>query len=83
MAPAGNFYFNLSHQYAAAYLNQLNGASSTPAVTAAMTSAAALFNAQGWGDTTLSAAEKRTATSLATTLDNYNNGLKGPGHCDE
>lgn len=82
-APAGNAFYNLAHQYMAAKLNILNGASAPPSVTAAITAAENLFNAQGAGDTTLSASERRTALALATTLDQYNNGLIGPGHCSE
>jgi hypothetical protein len=75
--PAGNAYYNLAHQYMAAKLNILNGASTTPAATAAIAGAEALFNAQGIGDTTLNKAERTAA------LDKYNNGLIGPGHCSE
>jgi hypothetical protein len=81
--PAGNAYYNLAHQYMAAKLNILNGASSTPAVDAAIAGAEALFNAQGIGDTTLSRAERTQALAWAATLDQYNNGLIGPGHCSE
>ena len=56
---------------------------STPAVAAAIAAAEALFNAQGVNDTTLTATERRSALSLAGQLDKYNNGLVGPGHCDE
>jgi hypothetical protein len=81
--PAGNVYYSLAHQYMAAKLNILNGASSTPAVDAAIAGAEALFNAQGVNDTTLSKAERTAALAYAATLDNYNNGLIGPGHCSE
>jgi hypothetical protein len=81
--PAGNAFYNLAHQYMAAKLNILNGASSTSAVNAAITGAETLFNAQGVNDTTLTASERRTALTLAATLDQYNNGLIGPGHCSE
>jgi hypothetical protein len=83
MAPAGNQYFNLSHQYAAAALNILNGAFAGPAVLTAMANAETLFNAQGDGDVTLSATERRTAVTLAGILASYNEGTTGPGHCDE
>jgi hypothetical protein len=81
--PAGNAYYNLAQQYMAAKLNILNGASSTPAVDAAIAGAEALFNAQGVNDTTLSKTERTAALAYAATLDNYNNGLIGPGHCSE
>jgi hypothetical protein len=82
-APAGNAYYILAHQYMAATLNILNGASSTTAVDQALIDAAALFNAQGPNDTTLSRSERTQAIALAATLDQYNNGLIGPGHCSE
>ena len=81
--PAGNAFYNLAHQYMAAKLNILNGASAPQSVTDAIAAAEALFNAQGFNDTTLSKAEQKTALSLASTLDKYNNGLIGPGHCSE
>ena len=80
---AGNAYFILAPQYAAAVLNGLNGASVPPDVQSAMGQAAALFAGQGSNDTTLSKVETKVATSLAATLGAYNNGLLGPGHCTE
>jgi len=81
--PAGNAYYNLAHQYMAAQLNILNGAATTPEVVAAIAGAEALFNAQGIGDVTLTRVERSAALSYASTLDKYNNGLIGPGHCSE
>jgi hypothetical protein len=81
--PAGNAFYNLAHQYMAAKLNILNGASAPQSVTDAITAAEALLNAQGAGDTSLSKSETKTALALASTLDKYNNGLIGPGHCSE
>jgi len=82
-APAGNAYFNLAHQYMAAKLNILDGASAPLNIQLAMAGAETLFNLQGEGDLTLSKTERKLALSLASTLDQYNNGLIGPGHCDE
>ena len=81
-APAGNKFYNLAHQYMAAKLNLLNGASSTAEVDAAIAGAEALFSSLAANSTTLTNAQKAQATAWATTLDNYNNGLIGPGHCD-
>jgi hypothetical protein len=81
--PAGNKFYNLAHQYMAAKLNVLNGTSSTPAVDAALAGAEALFGSLPAGSTTLSNAQKVQATAWAATLDNYNNGLIGPGHCTD
>jgi hypothetical protein len=85
-APAGNPYYNLAHQYMAAKLNIANGASSTPAVDAAILAAESLFNtytpAQVAGLKANSSVRKQFV-ELAITLDSYNNGLIGPGHCSE
>ena len=67
----------------AAKLNILNGASAPASVTSAIADAETLFNAQGPNDTTLTKAERTQALALASTLDQYNNGLIGPGHCSE
>ena len=82
-APAGDFYFNLAHQYMGAYLNLLNGSMAPGPVDTAMTKSEALFNAQGAGDTTLTSAEETKANKWMTTIGNYNEGITGPGHCDE
>ncbi len=82
-APAGNKFYILAHQYMAAKINILNGASSTAAVDAAISGAESLFGGLSAGSTTLNNAQKTQATTWATTLDNYNNGLIGPGHCPD
>ena len=81
--PAGNAYYNLAHQYMAAVLNIANGAATTTSVDAAIAGAEAIFSAQGSGDTSLTKAERSAALGYASTLDDYNNGLTGPGHCSE
>ncbi|MFD1946468.1 hypothetical protein [Nocardioides aestuarii] len=82
--PAGNPYWILAHQYMAAKLNVLNGASAPAAVTSALASAETFFAsktpAQGL---TLTRAKANEIKALAATLDAYNNGLTGPGHCSE
>jgi hypothetical protein len=83
-APAGNAYYNLAHQYMAATLNPRNGASSTAAVDAALSGAKTFFNAKTPAQTsTLTRAQRTQLLAWATTLDRYNNGLIGPGHCSE
>lgn len=85
-APGGNAYYNLAHQYMAAKLNVLNGADAPAEVTAALAQAEELF-----GDYTpaqvaalkANNADRKLFISLASTLDQYNNGLIGPGHCSE
>lgn len=84
--PAGNAYYNLASQYIAAKLNVLSGASTTAEVDTALASADALF--QQYTPTQIAALKGNNAVrkefiSLASTLDRYNNGLIGPGHCDE
>jgi hypothetical protein len=81
-SPAGNAYYNLAHQYIAAKLNILGGASSTPAVDAAITGAEGWFSTKTPG-ATLTKAQRQQLLAWAATLDQYNNGLIGPGHCSE
>lgn len=81
--PAGNAFYNLAHQYMAARLNVLAGAQASPAVQAAIADATALFNSLPASGTTLTSAQTRTARTLSTTLDGYNNGLMGTPHCSQ
>jgi hypothetical protein len=82
----GNVYYQLAHQYMAAVLNKLNGASSTASVDAALSSAVTFFNtytpAQA-GALGKNSTARQNALSLASTLASYNEGAIGPGHCDE
>ncbi|MEW6651386.1 MAG: hypothetical protein AB1453_14525, partial [Chloroflexota bacterium] len=77
----GNAYYILARAYLAAKLNFLNGAASTPAVDAAIASAETFFSTFT-PTSTLSRSVRNAALANATLLDNYNNGLVGPGHCD-
>lgn len=84
MPPSGgNAWIQLAHQYMAAKLNILDGAATTPAVTAAIAYAESFFATYTTPSTTLSKTVKAAAQSRASTLDQYNNGLIGPGHCNE
>jgi hypothetical protein len=78
----GNAYYILADAYIAAELNGLNGASSTPEVDAALTSAETFFSTYE-PDDKLGKTERQDAISNARILDMYNNGLIGPGHCSE
>jgi hypothetical protein len=80
-APGGNPYYILAHQYIAAKLNILNGSSSTAAVNAVIADAEKLFAGKSPSGS-FSRSEKAAMTAAASTLDQYNNGLIGPGHCD-
>jgi len=83
-APQGNAYYILADQYMAARLNVLNGAATTPAVDAAMAGALAYFsNPANTGSPAPTNPTRAQLLGWATTLDNYNNGLIGPGHCSE
>jgi hypothetical protein len=79
-APQGNAYYNLAHQFMAAKLNVLAGASTTPAVDSALAAAHTFFST--YTPANWPKAQKNAILALATTLDQYNNGLIGPGHCD-
>lgn len=81
--PQGNSYYILAHAYAAAALNELNGAD-TGDVAGAMASAATLLST--YTPTYMAKAPRALRAqfiALAGELDAYNNGLTGPGHCDE
>lgn len=80
--PAGNAYYNLAHQYMAAKLNVLDGASTTTDVDAALAAAEAFLTGRN-PTSRLTKTDRATALALASTLDQYNNGLIGPGHCSE
>ena len=73
----------LAHAYIAAELNELNGAS-FGAASAAFGQATTLLQTATPATTVGVKGTARNAfITLAATLDNYNNGLIGPGHCSE
>ncbi len=79
----GNAYLQLAHQFIAASLNA-NGTSGSgdSSVDAALAGAAAYFASAPAGIPTPSGSLRTQLQAWATLLDNYNNGLIGPGHCD-
>jgi hypothetical protein len=86
-APQGNAYYILAHAYIAAELNFLNGADPS-AAQAAFDEATVLFNT--YTPDEVAALKGKTGKDLrakfidlAEILDDYNNGLIGPGHCSE
>ena len=84
--PAGNAYYVLASQYIAAKLNQLNGANVPANVQTALNSATTLFNTYTPAQVAAlkgNSSVRAQFVNLATTLDNYNNGVVGPGHCSE
>ncbi|NDK55141.1 hypothetical protein [Pontibacter fetidus] len=74
-SPKGDAYIILAHQYIAAELNVASGASIPQDVLAAWNAATAYFK----GETSPSRSE---LLAWAELLDDYNNGIVGPGHCD-
>lgn len=85
-SPGGNAYWILAHAYIAAYLNVLNGASVPAAVTTALGDAEDLL--QAYTPAQIAAMSggnpvRKEFIALARILDDYNNGLTGPGHCTE
>ena len=86
-SPAGgNAYYILAHQYMAAVLNMLNGASSVASVDAALAWAKTFF--QTYTPAQIGALKgsdplRAAAIAAASTLERYNTGAIGPGHCDE
>lgn len=80
-APRGNPYYTLAHPYIAAVLSGLGGANKS-AIVNEMQQATMLFSRYRPEDLTTKSL-RQTFYSLATTLDSYNNGHIGPGHCSE
>jgi hypothetical protein len=84
----GNAYYILAHAYIAAELNQLNGASIPADVQYAYDAATDLFEKytpEEVADFKGKDGKETRAEFIeqATILDNYNNGIIGPGHCSE
>ena len=79
---SSNGIYKLQAQLFAAKLNIANGADgSAVAGTIQQADSFLATNNKLWGD--LSKAKKNQVLSWATTLDKYNNGLIGPGHCNQ
>jgi hypothetical protein len=84
-APRGNAYYNLAHQYIAAQLNILAGADDT-AIATAFAEATTLFETftpEEIGALKGNNPVRQQFITLAGTLGSFNEGLIGPGHCDE
>lgn len=79
----GNAYIILAHQYIGAELNVLNGASIPNEVLAAWEAAQGLLeDYMSDGVIPKHTSDRDMAIYLAGVLDDYNNGLLGPCHCD-
>jgi hypothetical protein len=84
-APKGNAYYILAHAYIAAVLNDLNGAD-VSSIQSELDAAKALF--ETYTPDQIAALKggnplRQQLLALAATLDSFNNGLIGPGHCSE
>ncbi len=89
-SPKGNAWYILARQYIAAELNMLNGASVPADVQDAFNLAAVLLQEyDADGPKTIGknkipkGPDRKPAIQAAKLLDQYNNGIVGPGHCDE
>jgi len=84
-SPSGNVYYQLAHQFMAAKLNILNGASSTATVDVAIAGAEVFssFTPAEAGALGKTSSSRTNALGWASTLGSYNEGAIGPGHCDE
>ena len=79
----GNAYFILAHQYIAAELNAVNGASVPDEVLDAWLEAQdILLEYKDEESIPKKSSDRDLAIDLASMLDDYNNGIIGPGHCD-
>ncbi|HJU72388.1 MAG TPA: hypothetical protein VJ717_01485 [Gemmatimonadaceae bacterium] len=81
--PKGNAYLILAHQYIAAVLNTGGNPSGTASVDAAIAGAAAYFTGAAAGIPDPGEPTRTQLLGWATTLDNFNNGVIGPGHCPD
>jgi len=79
-SPRGDATYILAHQLIAAKLNVAQGANGST-VNATIAAADAWLQQYPLGSKP-SGAASNTGTSYATQLDNFNNGVIGPGHCD-
>jgi hypothetical protein len=81
-APAGNAYYMLAHAYIAAQLNGLNGAGMS-AVQSVFTRALTLLAATTPGEVAMDRVLRNQFVTMAGTLNSFNEGQIGPGHCSE
>lgn len=85
-APKNNAYYQAAHQFIAAVLNVANGASVPAEVEGAITNGEDLFNTYSPEEIDeLSGNDplRKQFLEINDTLDDYNRGEIGPGHCDD
>jgi hypothetical protein len=78
--PRGDVTYVVAHQLVAAKLNVAEGADST-AIETTLTEADAWLEANPLGSRPAGEA-RQAGQDIAARLDDYNNGVVGPGHCD-
>ncbi len=78
---AGNGLLSLAHQLIAAKLNIAQGASAPAGVTAAIAAADALIGGLVVPPVGAGSLSPGSTSALTTTLDSFNQGITGPGHC--
>jgi hypothetical protein len=79
--PGENGLISLAHQLIAAKLNIANGADGS-SIAATIASADALIGSRVVPPVGSGSLTPAQTSSLTTALDNFNNGVTGPGHCD-
>jgi len=82
---SGNAYYILAQAWIAARLNVMSGAFIPGDVETAWNEAMSLFEIYTPAEIDMLSGDdalRQNFLSLAGTLDDYNNGLTGPGHCD-
>ena len=77
----GNGLVSLSHQVIATMLNVFNGATLPPAQQTALNQAHALIGSRVIPSIGTGSLAPGTTSPYTQTLDRYNNGITGPGHC--
>lgn len=86
-SPQGNAYYILAHAWIATELNQLNGASIPADVLDAFNQGRAVFETYTPDEVADFKGQDRDKRAMilgwAYLLDEYNNGISGPGHCSE
>jgi hypothetical protein len=80
--PREGAYWTLAHQYIAAKLNGLNGAS-LASVQSSFDQATAIFQEKTPSQIGKNGPLANQCKQLAAALDAFNNGAVGPGHCSE
>jgi len=80
--PKGNVYYILAHQYITALLN-VQGDADPADIQDELDDAADYFAAASPGTPLPAGWTKDEVTALAAALDEFNNGVTGPGHCDD